>query len=82
MTPEKGPYKKKWVENSDAKAPKYPKSPKSQQGSSIFEVADLSPEYIFGSNTTDGFLGDLNIGDSPGFGGFDETGQIYSPGLY
>ena len=23
--------------------------------------------------------GDLNIGEFPGFGGFDETGQIYNP---
>ena len=36
----------------------------------INQVADLSPKYIFGNKkATDGTKLDLNIGDSPGFGG-------------
>ena len=42
------------------------------------KVADEKPLNIFGNkqSATDGTKLDLNLGDSPGFGGFDSSGQI------
>ena len=49
-----------------------------------FQGCRFVPEkHVRKQSATDEFLGDLNIGNSPGFGGFDERGQIWAnPGLY
>ena len=44
----------------------------------LFKVANLSPIHFRKLSATDGTKLDLNIGDSPGFGGLIQ-GQIYNP---
>ena len=44
----------------------------------LLKVADLSPKHLRKLSATDTKL-DLNIGETPGFGGLDFLGQIYNP---